>query len=158
VAHRPLPRNVERRQGVDQARSAQGFVQSGWEFHPTTRSAKAQPERQSTWIRSIIWQVDFICLSVAERRFVCVRVLAEAAKIQKREQARGGRTDASHSPSHSSGKGWLSHGVAESGNMLDARVTLRPNTRGVLLELRQICRCTPRVQHSLSKATLQPKT
>lgn len=31
MENRPLPRNVERRQGVDQARPAQGFAQSGWE-------------------------------------------------------------------------------------------------------------------------------
>src|SRR5271157_1117786 len=30
VRHRPLPRKVERHQGVDQVRPAKGFIQSGW--------------------------------------------------------------------------------------------------------------------------------
>ncbi len=47
AVYRPLPRNVERRQGVDQARSGQGLAQSGWDHFPTTRSAKARLRRLS---------------------------------------------------------------------------------------------------------------
>ncbi len=43
--HRPLSRNVERRRGIDQARPAQGFAQSGWGMIPAgmrpTRDAKS---------------------------------------------------------------------------------------------------------------------
>ena len=34
AGYRPVPRNVERRQGVDQAGPTEGFAQSGWEISP----------------------------------------------------------------------------------------------------------------------------
>jgi hypothetical protein len=87
--HRPLSRNVERRQRVDQARPAEGFAQSGWGIRQvrvtvvplTLRSAKAPPGGVAVLVR-LLWLTSLRegcselanCCSVAPSRS-CTRPL-----------------------------------------------------------------------------------
>jgi hypothetical protein len=110
--YRPLPRNVERNQGVDQARPAQGFAQSGWEG----RTLRCAVPKLNQWGRPISrvlagpWRCHFglpgndgevsFCRHAAGRpERGCLP--ARAAKLDRHGRTKGGDcVDDSHSARH----------------------------------------------------------